>query len=210
MLLPGIDKTGSKLLGSYGIALPVRNPQGQILAIMLRTAREEKKYIWVSSYHPDIQPEGARPNLSNRELPLDCQIPENPISGVIGLCEGVCIKPALAAFKVNQIMIGASGGNFSPQTLADYVDGLRKRSGFYHPQFLLYPDSSSVLNSSVMRRYQEAIRQIDLLGYVVHIAWWEQVDKSAPDIDELASQTVGYLSPRQFYDIHTKLYRKIS
>ncbi len=223
--LAGVDQTGQKLLISQsGIICPIWNPQKQLIGWQTRFDHPDRqgKYRWPTSRNAK-HPTGATVHLPNGELPLTCCRPlENPnfafskansTGQAIGLAEGF-LKPFIAAQKLQQVIIGAAGGNFaaSSETLKNYLDYL---SGELNTKVVqLYPDAGAIANFNVLQQYQKVINLLRTWGYEVQVGWWDQFDKGTdPDIDELdANQlhSIAYISPEAFWqlcapEIQTKL-----
>lgn len=201
--LAGVDLWGSKLLiGQSGFACPVWDVQGRIIGWQTRfDDATNGKYKWATSRFCK-RPNGGTAHLPNGELPLGCY---RPLDGVkvtsIGLAEGF-LKPYITAQKRGQVVIGAAGGNFasSPQQFKAYLDTLAAELDT--KTVVLYPDSGAVPNNAVMRHYEQAIQMITEWGYTAQIAWWGQLTKEQPDIDELTSfEQIAYLTPEEFFKL---------
>jgi hypothetical protein len=112
----------------------------------------------------------------------------------VRLSEGL-LKPFIAAQKTGQICIGAAGGNHagSPEQLKAALDEINPES------VTLDADAGAVANPHIIRLYRRTIDLVTGWGYAVNIGWWGQVDKSHPDIDELASQeALTTIMPEEF------------
>jgi hypothetical protein len=149
--------------------------QGRIIGWQLRVDETtDNKYRWAKGWKSS--------HLPNGELPITvCR----PVDGVkhqgVRLDEGL-LKPFIAAQKTGQICIGAAGGNHagSPEQLKAALDAINPES------VTLDADAGAVANPHIIRLYQRTIDLVTGWGYAVNIGWWGQVDKSHPDIDELA------------------------
>lgn len=116
----------------------------------------------------------------------------------IGLAEGF-LKPYIAAQRQGQIVIGAAGGNFagSPQQLKAYLDALSAELDT--KTVVLYPDAGAIANNAVMGHYERVIQMVSKWGYSVEVAWWGQLTKDQPDVDELPDdREIAYLAPEEF------------
>ncbi len=207
--LAGVDSSGQKLLvGDSGTICPIWDVSGQIIGWQTRFDRSKNgKYRWPTSRNQQ-NPNGATAHLPNGEMPLSCCRPTKLEGNLeqnhsINLAEGF-LKPYIAAQQLNQVFIGAAGGNFSssPQTLRTYLD--RLSTELSTKLVRLYPDAGAIANFNVLRQYQKAIALVTGWGYEVEIAWWGQFDKTTHvDIDELTlfSQLsqITYISPAAFF-----------
>jgi hypothetical protein len=209
--LAGVDHTGKKLLVSEsGIICPIWDVSGQIIGWQTRFDQSKNgKYRWPTSRNQQ-NPNGATAHLPNGEMPLSCCRPTTLLPDPknssphqsINLAEGF-LKPYIAAQKLNQVFIGAAGGNFSssPQTLKTYLDKLSTELSTKLVR--LYPDAGAITNFNVLRQYQKAIALVTSWGYEVETAWWGQFDKDTDaDIDELTTEQLSqitYITPAAFF-----------
>ncbi|HEY9859581.1 MAG TPA: hypothetical protein V6D16_08750, partial [Candidatus Obscuribacterales bacterium] len=160
---------------------------------------DDPKYPWLTG-RTKKRPHGPQPNLPNGELPLTVAYPSqlNPAkAGQVGLCEGLGVKPRLAAERLGIPVIGASGGNFaaSAKTLQTYLKELSADN------CLLLPDAGAISNSNVLHQYTHLRGLLVKWSYSLAIAWWGQTQKSAPDIDELEPadyQNIQHISWEEF------------
>jgi hypothetical protein len=187
--LPGVIR-GKLVAGATGFACPAFDVHGNIIGWQLRVdeATDESKYRWAKGWKSS--------HLPNGELPITvCR----PVEGVkrpgAGLAEGL-LKPFVAAQRLGQIFIGAAAGNFagSPEQLKESIDALK-------PEIItLYPDAGAVTNPHVMGQYRRTIELVSSWGYAVNVAWWRQLEKSHPDVDELTGdEAITYLTPSEFF-----------
>jgi hypothetical protein len=207
--LAGVDPVGQKLfVNQSGTICPIWDVSGQIIGWQTRFDRiEDGKYRWPTSRSKQ-NPNGATAHLPNGEMPLTCchppdfELGQNPDKNYsIGLAEGF-LKPYIAAQKLNMVMIGAAGGNFSssPATLKSYLECLSAKLSTKLIQ--LYPDAGAIANFNILRQYQKTIDLVTTWGYEVEIAWWGQLDKSNRDIDELEDRTnIQYITPDAFFTL---------
>lgn len=204
--LAGADLDGRKLLiGQSGFACPIWNVQGQIIGWQTRfDDATDNKYRWPTS-RSKKRPNGPTAHLQNGNLPISCCRPMREIKRTsIGLAEGF-LKPYIAAQRMGQIIIGAAGGNFagSPQLLKACLDELSAELSTKIAD--LYPDAEALANKNVMEHYERTIQLVQGWGYTVRIAWWGQVSKSSPDIDDLDRfDAIAYLSPDDFFQLADK------
>ncbi|HEY9604858.1 MAG TPA: hypothetical protein V6C85_24860 [Allocoleopsis sp.] len=188
--LAGINITGTGLTTPHsGYLCPIWNPQEQIIGWQLRLDKTEDggKYRWPTSAGKK-RPNGSTAHLPNGELPLTCCRPleGKPQILTIGLIEGVGSKPFITAQLRSQILIGAAGGNFaaSQETLKAYLDTVSAEVGTR--RLTLYPDAGAISNSHVMRQYRRLKELVTRWGYILNVAWWNQIDKDVDlDADEL-------------------------
>lgn len=202
--LAGVDLYGRKLLiGQSGFACPVWDVQGRIIGWQTRfdDASNGGKYKWATS-RSSKRPNGGTAHLPNGELPISCCRPTDGVKlDSIGLAEGF-LKTHITAQRRGQVVIGAAGGNFagSPQQLKAYLDALATELDSKTVD--LYPDAGAIANNAVMRHYEQAIQMIAEWGYIPRIAWWGQLTKDQPDVDELDSfDEITYLTPEEFLEL---------
>jgi predicted XRE-type DNA-binding protein len=193
--LPGIA-WGRLATKTPGIACPAFDVAGNIIGWQLRVDNAtDNKYRWAKGK--------TSSHLPNGELPITvCR----PVDGIkipgVGLVEGL-LKPFIAAQKLAQIFIGAAGGHFPPKQLKASLETISKEAQT-KAIVTLYPDAGAVTNPHVIGQYQRTIKLITSWGYNSQIAWWGQIDKSHPDIDELTStevEAIEYLNPDAFWTI---------
>ncbi|MBD1930374.1 MULTISPECIES: plasmid replication protein, CyRepA1 family [Cyanophyceae] len=211
--LAGVDLWGKKLLiPASGIGCPVRDELGRLIGFQTRfDDATDSKYKWPTS-RTAKRPNGATSHLPNGELPISCCRPattgemgrsylttSSPCSTQsIGLAEGF-LKSYIAAQKLNCVVLGAAGGNFtaSRQQLKEILEKLRAELSTHTVN--LYPDAGAVANPAVMRQYQLTIELVQSLGYEVQVAWWGQLTKESPDIDELEDlEAIAIITPEEF------------
>ncbi len=191
--LPGIA-WGRLATKTPGFACPAFDVEGNIIGWQLRVDdATDNKYRWAKGWKSS--------HLPNGELPITvCR----PIDGIqnpgVGLAEGI-LKPFIAAQKQGQIFIGAAGAHFPPQQLKASLETISKEQNALFV-VTLYPDAGAVSNLNVMRRYEETINLIKGWGMPVQVAWWGQIDKTHPDVDELIgselSHEITYITPQEF------------
>jgi hypothetical protein len=205
-LLPGLTSDGRKLITTNaGYLCPVREADDLIVAFQIRlralSSGEGNRYRWLSSkahntlhLYPDDSLKG--------ELPLAIFKPEGKPEG-IALAEGTGAKPFLVSQRLNKIVIGAAGGQWlsSPKTFRNSLDRLAQEIGKIKP-ITLYPDAGDIQNRLVMNRWKQVATLLQKWGWSVRFAWWGQVDKSHPDIDELTNyKLIRYIRPKKFFAI---------
>jgi hypothetical protein len=147
----------------------------------------------------DCQPSYQTSAFITNATPL--QQPDNPTNQLpkIGLAEGF-LKPYIAAQKLDRVVIGAAGGNFSssPQNLKTYLEALSTELST--KQIQLYPDAGAIANFNILRQYHKVINLVTSWGFEIEIAWWGQFDKRDRDIDELQDLTsIQYVTPDEFF-----------
>lgn len=207
--LPGV-KNG-RIWGREGYACHAFSPQEQATGYQIRLENPDDggKYRWAKGAVSSHLPNGELPITYAR--PLNGQIKRK----AIGICEGI-LKPQIAANKLGQIFIGASGFMFSKD---GEVDGKSERVLLEQfEQYLaaasselgtkdveLYPDGGIVQNSQMYQKSQWLLDALAKLGYKVKIAWWGQIDKDKPDCDELPENLeIKRLKPGTFTDLAKK------
>lgn len=195
--LPGIGKDGKSLIvGANGFLCPIRDYDGNVTAIQVRLdkADDAGRYRWLSG-NGQVLPLQVGNELEN---PL-AVFKVNNATG-IALVEGTGVKPYLASRRLNKLVIGASGGQFtaSPMLLREYLS--RASKDLDTKLITIYPDAGDIQNSAVMNRWEQLNTLLLQLGYTIQFAWWEQFTKEAKDIDELdiTSTEFSYLSFTQF------------
>lgn len=202
--LAGVKAGGRSLVNpDSGILCPIPNEEGQLVSWQLRQDNNaDNKYIWAASERKRKN----RPTSKTKEfgeLPLGVwQQPNNKGSntGIVGLTEGTGIKPYIASCRLDIPVIGASGGNFasSSKTLKAGLEKLKPSA------IVLYPDAGAVCNPNVVRQYQKLFDLLQEWGNKPLVAWWEQIQKSDGDIDEIDSVTLSkikYLSVDEFLEL---------
>ena len=200
--LPGIRKGGKGINNpTPGILCPIRSLGGKYLSLRQYNPSYKElvvgKYVYLSS-----SGRGLKINDENGELPIALRFPDN-YSGVarIGLSEGLEIKSLLASERL-QIPVIASGGHNlagSPIALRRAIAQAQEVVGF-EATITIYGDAGAVLNPAVRNDYLKAARLLMQWGYQVEFAWWNQVEKSVGDIDEinLATTPIAYISADKF------------
>jgi hypothetical protein len=177
-----------------GIACPLFDPDGKAIGIQYRIrdekADDDERYRWLSNSHLP----------SDGKLPLTFIRPDGVVRKHLALVEGTGFKPQLAADKLGQIVIGASGGQHagSPQQLAKYLEAA-VCEGVDTSTLQIYIDGGDVINSHVLNRLSTLVDLLTSWGKQVEIAWWGQQTKEEPDIDELDDlDAIAYIPVDQF------------
>jgi hypothetical protein len=190
---PGVHPSGRTLTNKYqGIACPLFDSEGKAIAIQIRITDEKVeggRYRWLKNSH-----------LPNGELPLTFIRPDGVVRKHLALVEGTGFKPQLAADKLGQIVIGASGGQhaLSPQQLGEYLLAA-STMGVDVSCIQIYPDAGDIVNPHVMKRLVNLVDLLKSWGKQVEIAWWGQETKEEPDIDELDDVgAIAYIPVDQF------------
>lgn len=198
--LPGVGLDGWSLNCQDGYLCPISDVQGYLVGfqLRLRNAKDGGRYRWLTSL-TQRRPDGSTPHLPNGELPLAVHRPKKLIKGAIALVEGVGAKPFITAERQGCVVVGAAGGQFagSPQTLKLTIDTLAQELETQMIEF--YPDAGAINNRQVMRQYRSTWKLLEQWGYEIQVAWWGQLTKDSPDIDELEDRsTIQWLSIDQF------------
>ncbi|MFY7934127.1 MAG: hypothetical protein ACOVO7_16260 [Microcystis aeruginosa] len=202
--LSGVNFDGSKLNNPVnGILVPIPDHNGLFVSLRLYNPNSKEndtgKYLWLSS-----RVRGVDPKLQNGELPIAIYWPSQlKHHDQIGLCEGLEIKPAIAADRLGIPFIGASGGNFagSKESLLNAIESIKERLGNPDAVVTLYPDAGSLVNENVTNQYRKLS---DILP--ISVAYWGHgFDKKIGDIDELESlEGIEFFSPDQFFELAKK------
>jgi len=194
--LPGVA-WGKLATKTAGLACPAFDVGGRLIGWQLRVDEAtDNKYRWAKGWKSS--------HLPNGELPITvCR----PVDGVkhqgVRLSEGL-LKPFIAAQKTGQICIGAAGGNHagSPEQLKAALDAINPES------VTLDADAGAITNPHIIRQYQRTIDLVTEWGYSVNVAWWGQVAKTDPDIDELTgSEAIATITPQEFFALSQKYSR---
>jgi hypothetical protein len=192
---PGVHSSGRTLTNKYqGIACPLFDPDGKAIGIQYRITDEkadaDERYRWLNNSHLP----------SDGKLPLTFIRPDGVVRKQVALVEGTGFKPQIAADKLGQIVIGASGGQHagSPQQLAKYLEAA-VCEGVDTSTVQIYIDGGDVINSHVLNRLSTLVDLLKSWGKQVEIAWWGQQTKDDPDIDELDDVgAIAYIPVEQF------------
>jgi len=199
--LSGVNFDGGKLNNPVkGVLVPVPNEDGLFVGLRLYNPESKQndhgKYLWLSS-----RARGVEPKLQNGELPIAIYWPSQlKHHDQIGLCEGLEIKPAIAADRLGIPFIGASGGNFagSNDSLLNAIESIRAKLGNPNATVTLYPDAGSLVNENVTNQYRKLS---DILP--IQIAYWGHgFDKKLGDVDETDNiELIEFLTPSQFLEM---------
>lgn len=203
--LPGVSLDGRSFRVGGGILIPIQDTQGRIVALQLRLRQplNGSRYLWLSGGIDQIL------KLSGfNENPLAILRPNETALG-FGLCEGTGAKPFLTSQRLNLNVIGASGGQFlsSPKLLQQYLEELQAESGL-PKKITLFPDAGDIGNEQIVNRWMKTAEMLQLWGWKVTIAWWEQVTKEDNDIDELSSEyyeKIVHLDPKKFNQLSRRI-----
>lgn len=215
-LLPGISTGGySLIVQDAGYLIPIRNTDGLIVACQIRvralSAGQTNRYRWLSSkkasahiYTTGFNPKG--------ELPLAIHRPKDKPTG-LALVEGTGAKPFLTSQQFNLLVIGAAGGLFasSESIFKSYLERLSEELGGTR-ELTIYPDKGSVIDAGVMKRWRKTLDLLEQWNWSVKVAWWGQVDKTFPDIDELSEferSLIKFISVKDFFKIEQKEQKKL-
>jgi hypothetical protein len=205
-LLSGVSPDGYSLnVSGAGYLCPIRDIDGLIVGCQIRLRQaDEGRYRWFSST-TKARPDGPTPHLQNGELPLAIHRPSKLKLNSIGMAEGVGAKPFIASEKLGQIVIGAAGGLFasSPQLLKAGLERLACELETRTIDF--YPDAGSPINRDVIRQYETTWDLLKEWGFIIRVAWWNQITKEQADIDELQSlSAISFITPVEFLKISRK------
>lgn len=183
--LPGVSYGQIKAAGT-GYACVTFDPEGRATGWQVRLDDvQDNKYRWAK---------GARSShLASGELPITSGYPVGDIRRqAIGVCEGIS-KPGIAAHRLGQIFIGASGANFasSPEQTREHLLAASQRLGTKQIEFAA--DAGAVSNPHILKAYRRSWELFAKLGYEVRVSWWGQIQKDAPDIDELQPEQIDQI-----------------
>jgi len=143
---------------------------------------------------------GNGPQLPNSELPLFVwRHPQNQTISEVWLCEGA-LKSLLVALRLwregrtDIAVIGtATSAHYGEKTLKTYLEQLNCKT------LRLMPDAGAVGNQQICQANQQTLEWCQRWGYSISVGWWQQTDKSHPDIDELEDfSVIAYLTPKDF------------
>jgi len=212
--LPGVSLDGRSLSNYHtGYIVPIQSPSGEITGFQIANrarSEESPKYPWLTGRNKK-RPNGPQPNLPNGEIPLTVAFPSvaDIVSQYrIGLCEGLGVKPRLAAELLGIPVIGASGGLFaaSSETLRSYLRKICPTDSSI--TCVLLPDAGSPQNPDVIRNYLNLKELLATWGYSLAIAWWGQAAKTDPDIDELKITSYDNIQYISWEEFSKKQYRQ--
>ena len=185
----GVNSRGNLNNPCTGILCPIRNAQGQFIALRLHNpnavSNDLAKYLSFKGS-----------NLKSGEFPL-AVYGQVLASGIVGLTEGLEFKPAIASLRLGIPVIGANGVNHtsSPKQLKETLEALEAQ------QVIFYPDGGMLTNHDVISQYKKTFSLLQSWGYGVQIAWWGQVEKTNGDIDEIGQDEISkieHLTVEQF------------
>ncbi|NEP14807.1 MAG: hypothetical protein F6K14_32360, partial [Symploca sp. SIO2C1] len=187
-LLPGVSQSNRFLLTGAGYLCPTKNAEGLIVGLQVRLRQLDSdwsgRYRWLTS-RTKKNPNGQSPHIYYKgfapELPLSVHRPPSEPQG-IALAEGTGAKPFLAAQRLNLIVIGAAGGQHASSPFQ-----LKKALKLWPSakEIPILADAGSVSNKTVVGQYLRAAKLLNEWGYTPVFAWWGQITKNEPDIDEL-------------------------
>lgn len=186
--LPGVRR-GRLTVNEVGFACPIPDIDGQIIGWQNRfDDTTNGKYRW---------PVGERSShLPNGELPIGVYRPdkgvtlgvaENGSQKFIGHAEGF-LKADIIAQKWGLPVLGAASANFAASS-EQWKLSLEKLSTELETKHILwFADAGSVKNQHVIAQYQKAWEKLNEWGYFTWIAWYNQIDKSVGDADEIPQE----------------------
>ncbi|MBD1929779.1 hypothetical protein H6F74_26615 [Trichocoleus sp. FACHB-90] len=196
----GLDFQGHYIaVASRSILCPIWDTKNRIIGWQNRLddPQDQGKYRWPSFKEKTV-------HLQNGELPITCARPiskEGIDCTSINLSEGN-LKPFIAAQKLNQLFVGASGANFasSQEQFKQYLEELSAE--LETKLVTLCPDGGAAQNPHVMGQYQKTWELCRAWGYQVRVAWWGQITKDSPDIDELEdASAIAFITPEELWGI---------
>jgi len=210
-LLAGVTTDGMSLNNCVsGMILPIKNQRDLYIGWQHRphvVSENGVKYYWAKTEVPSRDYDITSHTKETLELPLAyCQPNSGEITAkAIGLTEGIGFKAQFAANRYQQIVIGASGGQFaaSTQNFLGYLDSASQQLEG-SKNVVLYADAGAVKNPLVLRAYSRTTELLARRGYQVEFGWWNQIEKSAGDIDEISKvdgDSFSLISPSEFYTL---------
>ncbi len=198
--LPGV-RDGQIKAASPGYACVSFDSQGRATGWQIRLdGATDNKYRWAKGEQSI--------HLSSGELPITSAYPVSDVTHpAIWACEGIS-KPGIAANRRGAVFIGAASANFatSPEQVEEHLAAASEHLGGTK-EIIFTPDGGAVGNPNILKAYKRSWELFSKLGYQVTIAWWGQLTKNHPDIDELDSlKAIEFITTKRFWDIvsHTK------
>jgi hypothetical protein len=163
-------------LKTSGFSCPAFSYQGEIIGFQIRNNAPNDnfnaKYYWAKSKN------GNDSKLQNGELPITYL---GKGKDKLYLVEGI-LKPFIAHCLHDIDVVGASGGHWasSPQQLLEITAN--------YDEIYLIPDGGAVSNRNVCKQISSVYELIKReQGKEIKIAWYEQIEKTDGDIDEIES-----------------------
>jgi hypothetical protein len=162
-------KNGKLCCKVKGIACVAFNGKGQATGYQVRDENPtaNNKYRWAKSIFDS--------HLQFGELPLTTHRHHHTVF----LTEGI-LKPYVASNRLNIATIGAAGGQFNASKAQLFTELKEVHT------IIFSPDGGDILNPHTRNRW---LSMPEMFGsrFKVLVAWWGQITKDAPDIDELSS-----------------------
>jgi hypothetical protein len=195
--LPGVNSRGDGLIShTAGYLCPIVDVDGLIVGFQVRKrhlAPDDNQRYYFLSQNGSIR--------IGDQVPLAIFKPIERKADYYGLAEGVGCKAFLTCDRLGVPAVGAAGGNWASSAV-HLKDSLQKLGAKLGDKLVLFADAGSPKNPSVLRQYKRAISELRQQGYQPLVAWWEQLDKTHPDIDELESiEAIKFIEPKEFFDI---------
>jgi len=165
---------------SFGIAGAVRGVAGGYVAEAYRLDNPESggRYRW-----------GKNSQLpGSGELPIAIYQPAEAEAGVLYLCEGSIIKPAIAAERMQATTIGYGGGSGDLSRIAEQLRSFC--SEFSPSEIRILPDAGYRANAGVSRAIDSLIEICKPIAPVAIGDWNQAGDKAAGDIDEISIEQI--------------------
>lgn len=203
--LPGINRYNQIVAVDSGYVIPLKSYHGFITSLQLRLRNPVNtgRYRWVNNSKDRtilklaIPGKGFEPVLEN---PLAIFKPEKP--DCIWLTEGTGAKPFLTSQRLNALVVGAAGGQFL-SSKNQFETAIKRAIADYGAlPIRIALDAGDVDNSVVRNRWVEIARFLQQLQYDFKFAWWNQVNKTDCDIDELEDLTkIEFISFEEFLNL---------
>ncbi|MBD2571369.1 plasmid replication protein, CyRepA1 family [Anabaena lutea] len=193
--LCGVNLEKGIFHGGSGIAFAYQD-KGLIVGLNIANdSRDGAKYYPLSSSNSG----GVSYHLPSGDQPIFHWVhPEATEVQKTWICEGT-IKSLLTAFKLwrnnkNIQVIGIGGNNF--------LNHYKSIKPLLTETNVFCPDAGMITNSKVWDNYANFIKKVNQDKINISVAWWNQIDKSAGDIDELTDYSqIKYISSKEFFTI---------
>ncbi|QDZ41577.1 hypothetical protein FRE64_16515 (plasmid) [Euhalothece natronophila Z-M001] len=189
--LAGVNRYGRGLNNPCdGIVVPIPNQNGEYVALRFHDPNAQEtgngKYTWLASNKQGC----TQKDKETGEYPLAVYYPSEIQSpNRVGLCEGLEWKPKIAAERLGYPVIGFAGVSFFPQSPQLLNSALQELEA---TELIFIPDAGAVLNPRVIEPSIELFNLLEEWGYEeISIAWWNQIEKSNGDIDEISEETIS-------------------
>jgi hypothetical protein len=185
---------------SKGRVIPITSATGKFVGSQIIKDAENEDKAWYGI-------PGTHKLKETNELPLAVVYPDDPIQEIVAICESVCDKPHRASAILNMVTIGSTRLGTQPVDLVRSIATIKDRLGWDKIEYRLLPDGGAVINHHVMSSYRTLERQIKKLGGELKVGWWNQINKSDGDIDEIdpvVVESIHWINFSEFEAISAK------